>query len=183
MRLIRRALVVAAVVLAGAAAPDPALASCIQQTLTEQAAGAEVIAVGVVAETRQTFVAAGGVIRFRPERVLKGTLTREVQVYLGPSHGGAVTSVDYTAVVRGERHTLYLRAASDGSYETSACAGSHAGAQTADEEKALGAGTLVAAASDDAGAPPALIAALVVLVALALIAIAFGIRRRRARAL
>lgn len=182
MRLLRRALViVVAAVAVGAAAPAPALASCIQQSLTEQAAGAGVIAVGVVTETRQTFAAAGGVIRFRPERVLKGALTREVQVYLGPSHGGAVTSVDYTAVVRGERHTLYLRATDDGSYETSACAGSHGGGPTADEEKAFGAGTLVAAVSEDAGPPPVLVGAVAALVALAAVAVAFGLRRRTAR--
>jgi hypothetical protein len=90
----------------------PALASCVRQTTAEAAGNAEVVAVGVVTETRQTFVAASGVIRFRPERVLKGTLTSEIQVYLGPTHGGAITSVDYTAVVRGEHHTLYLRATS-----------------------------------------------------------------------
>ena len=177
-RVARSLLLALAVVLLGAVAPQPALASCVQQTVAEQAAAAAVVAVGVVTETRQTFVAAGGVIRFRPERVLKGTLTNEVQVYLGPSHGGAITSVDYTAVVRGERHTLYLRATSDGSYETSSCTGSHVGAQTADEEKALGAGTLVAAASEET-ASPALIAALATLVVLALLAIAFGMRRAR----
>lgn len=166
------------VALLTAGAPTAALASCIQQTVSEQAAAAEVIAVGVVTGTRQTFVAAGGVIQFRPERVLKGTLTKEIQVYLGPSHGGAITSVDYTAVVRGERHTLYLRATTDGSYETSSCAGSHQGAQTADEEKILGSGTLVAAASDTTTSP-LLIAALATIIGLAAIAIALGMRRAR----
>ena len=156
----------------------PALASCLQQTTAEAAASAKVVAVGVVTETRQTFVAAGGVIRFLPERVLKGTLTREVQVYLGPTHGGAISSVDYTAVIRGERHTLYLRATTDGSYETSACTGSHAGAQTSDEEKVLGAGTLVAAASETSPSP-AIAAAILTLSVLAVIAIALGIRRGR----
>ena len=112
--------------------------------------------------------------------MLKGSLTSEVQVYLGPTHGGAPSSVDYTAVINGERHTLYLRATGDGSYETSACAGSHVGAQTADEEKALGTGTLVAAASADA-LPPALVAVIVTLIGLALVAIALGMRRGAAR--
>jgi len=179
MRVLARALVLSTVVLvAGAVAPTAALASCVQQTVSEQAAAAEVIAVGVVTETRQTFVAASGVIRFRPERVLKGTLTKEIQVYLGPTHGGAPTSVDYTAVSSGERHTLYLRATSDGSYETSSCSGSHPGAQTADEEKILGTGTLVAAVSEQATSP-LLIAALATVVALAAIAIALGMRRAR----
>jgi hypothetical protein len=181
MKTLARGLLVAlAIALPGAIAPGVALASCLQQTVAEQAANAEVVVVGVVTETRQTFVAAGGVIRFRPERVFKGSLTSEVQVYLGPSHGGPPTSVDYTAVINGERHTLYLRATTDGSYETSACAGSHAGGQTADEEKVLGTGTLVAAASADA-IPPALVAALVTLIGLALIAIALGMRRGAAR--
>jgi hypothetical protein len=181
MKTVARALLVAlALALPGAVAPGVALASCLQQTVAEQAAAAEVIVVGVVTETRQTFVAAGGVIRFRPERVLKGSLTSEVQVYLGPSRGGPPTSVDYTAVVSGERHTMYLRATSDGSYETNACAGSHVGAQTADEEKVLGTGTLVAAASTDA-LPPALVAAIVTLIGLALVAIAIGMRRGAAR--
>ena len=182
MRLLSRSLALALVLLAAsAAAPATALASCVQQSISEQAAAAEVVAVGVVTETRQTFVAASGVIRFRPERVLKGTLTKEIQVYLGPTHGGAITSVDYTAVIKGERHTLYLRATSDGSYETSVCTGSHQGAATADEEKILGTGTLVAAASD-ATISPVLIAALATIGVLALVAVALGMRRARRRA-
>ena len=171
MALLRRALVLAsglalALPLSGAVA----LASCAQQDLATQAAAADVIVVGTVTETRQTFVAAGGAIRFRPERVLKGTLTREVQVYLSPSRGGAITSVDYGAVVRGERHTLYLRDAGDGSYETNACGGSHVGEPTADEAKLLGAGTLVAGATDPALSPVTL-AAIALAVAIAAFAI------------
>lgn len=147
-----------------------ALASCAQQDVAAQIAGADVIVVGTITETRQTFAAAGGPIRFRPERLLKGTLAREVQVYLGPSRGGAVTSVDYTAVVRGERHTLYIRDAGDGSYETNACSGSHVGEPTADEAKLLGAGTLVAGATDPALSPVTL-AAIALAVAIAAFAI------------
>ena len=156
-----------------------AVASCAQSTPAEQAGRAEVIAVGTVVETRQTFIAAGGVIRFRPERVLKGTLTSVVQVYLGPSHGGnGVTSVDYTAVVRGEQHTLYLRAAGDGSYETDSCSGSHPGGPTNDEERAFGAGTLVAAANDETTSP-LVIGAVVLLVALAAGLVLFRARQTR----
>lgn len=171
MALLRRTILgLAAAVLLLPFTSAVALGSCIQQTLDEQAKGAEVIVVGTVTETRQTFVAAGGVIKFRPERLLKGALTKEAQVYLGPSHGGAITSVDYTAVVRGERHTLYLRDAGDGSYETSACSGSHVGEPTADEEKLLGAGTLVAGATDPALSPVTL-AAIVLVVAIAAVAV------------
>jgi hypothetical protein len=181
MKTLARGLLVAlALALTGAVAPSAALALCAQQTVAEQAAAAEVVVVGLVTETRQTFVAAGGVIRFRPERVLKGSLTTEVEVYLGPSRGGPPTSVDYTAVINGERHTLYLRATTDGSYETSACTGSHVGAQTADEEKVVGTGTLVAAASADAMAP-ALVAAIVTLIGLAVVAIGIGVRRGATR--
>ena len=148
-----------------------AIASCAQLDLAAQVAGAEVVVVGTVSETRQTFAAAGGVIKFRPERMLKGTLTKEVQVYLGPTHGGnGVTSVDYTAVVRGERHTLYLRDAGDGSYETNSCSGSHPGAPTADEEKLLGAGTVIDVPSE-AALSPVSIAAIALVVAIAALAI------------
>ena len=176
MRILCVALLLAAALLG--AVPTAALASCVRETTADQAARAQVVAVGVVTGTRQTFVAAGGVIQFRPERVLKGTLTGEVQVYLGPSHGGAITSVDYTAVVRGERHTLYLRATTDGSYETDSCSGSHAGDATATEESTLGKGTRVADANDVASSP-ALAASLITLSLLALVAIALGVRRSR----
>ncbi len=179
MVLSRRALpLVVALTLLAPLGPDVALASCLQESIADQAARAEVIAINTITETRQTFVAASGVIRFRPERVLKGSLSREVQVYLGPTHGGAITSVDYSAVTRGERQTLYLRAVDDGSYETNACSGSHAGGTTADEEKALGKGTLVAAASDE---PLSWILPVGALLVLALAAAALvAVRRRRA---
>lgn len=156
-----------------------ALASCVQPDAAAQVADAQIIAVGKVTETRQTFAAAGGVITFRPERVLKGTLTKEIQVYLGPGRGGAITSVDYTAVVRGERHTLYLRDAGDGAYETNGCSGSHVGEPTADEQKLLGAGTLVAAAGEDALSGVTLVA-IAVAIALAALAIIRALRGRRA---
>jgi hypothetical protein len=154
------------------------LASCVQETVADQAARAEVIAMGTVTQTRQTFVAASGVIGFRPERVLKGSLSRDIQVYLGPTHGGAVTSVDYTAVVKGELHTLYLRAVDDGSYETSACSGSHTGALTVDEERLLGTGTIVSVTSADTMSP-AIVVAIAALVALATAAILLRAWRAR----
>lgn len=160
-----------------AGTPVAALASCLPPSLPDQIARAEVIVYGTVTETRQTFAPAGGTIKFRPERVLKGTLTSVVEVHLGPSRGGAVTSVDYTAATRGEGHTLYLRRADGGAYETDACSGSHPGAPTAEEEKALGGGTLVAAASED-GPSPALVAALVALMALAGVVAALALRGR-----
>jgi hypothetical protein len=147
-----------------------AIASCVQQDTAAQIVGAEVVAVGTVTETRQTFATAGGVIKFRPERLLKGTLTKEVQVYLGPGHGGAITSVDYPAVVRGERHTLYLRDARDGSFETNGCSGSHPGEPTVDEEKLLGSGTTVDLPSDTP-LSPVTIAAIALVAAIATAAV------------
>ncbi|MDP9253215.1 MAG: hypothetical protein M3O80_09435 [Chloroflexota bacterium] len=141
MRALVRALVVPAVLLAAIWASSPALASCVQSNVAERAALAEVVVYGTVTETRQTFAAAGGVIRFRPDRFLKGTLPGEVEVRLGPSNGGAVTSVDYQAATRGEAHTLYLRSAGNGAWQTDACSGSHAGAPTTEESALFGTGT------------------------------------------
>jgi hypothetical protein len=117
-----------------------AAASCVQATVVERAAMAEVVVYGTVTETRQTFAAAGGVIRFRADRFLKGRLPGEVEVFLGPSRGGGITSVDYRAVQRSEAHTLYLRSAGNGSWETNSCSGSHVGAPTAEERALFGAG-------------------------------------------
>lgn len=181
MALVRRALLTMfALAFALPLGGSVAVASCIQEDAAAQIARADVIAVGTVSETRQTFLAAGGVIRFRPERVLKGALTKEVQVYLGPSHGSGVTSVDYTAVVRGERHTLYLREAGDGSFETSACSGSHAGESTANEEKLLGTGTLVAGATDPALSPLTIAAVALVAIVAAIAVIRVFMGRRAA---
>ena len=167
MLILRRALLVSVLVLcATPMGGGVAIASCAQETPAAQAGRADVIAVGTVIETRQTFAAAGGVIRFRPERLLKGTLTSAVQVYLGPTHGGAITSVDYSVVVRSEQHTLYLKAVEDGSYETNSCSGSHGGGPTADEETLFGAGTLVTVSGDE-GTSPLIIAAVVVLIGIA----------------
>jgi hypothetical protein len=139
---VRRLLAVLAITIAMAwLVQATAAASCVQTVVAERAAMAEVVVYGTVTETRQTFAPAGGVIRFQPTRFLKGTLPGEVEVFLGPSRGGAVTSVDYTAVVTGEAHTLYLRSAGNGAWETNACSGSHAGAPTAEETAFFGTGS------------------------------------------
>jgi len=132
-------------------AASPAVASCVQTTVAERAALAEVVVYGTVTGIRQTFAPASGVIRFQPERFLKGTLPGEVEVFLGPTKGGPITSVDYEAVVRGgadraPTHTLYLRAAGDGAWQTDACSGSHVGGPTPEEGTFFGTG---------ASAPPA----------------------------
>ena len=162
-----------AVVIAGLL-PVAAVASCIQTTVAERAAMADVVVYGTVTETRQTFVAAGGVIRFRPERFLKGTFPGEVEVYLGPSKGGAVTSVDYQAALRGEAHTLYLRAAGNNTWQTDACSGSHSGAPLAEETLLFGTGVTAPPTAPSDNTPLALGA-----VAIAAIAVAAALFVRR----
>ena len=122
-------------------AASPAVASCVQTTVAERAALGEVVVYGTVTETRQTFAPASGVIRFQPQRFLKGTLPGETQVFLGPTKGGPITSVDYEAVIRGEAHTLYLRSAENGAWQTDVCSGSHVGAPTPEESTFFGTGT------------------------------------------
>jgi hypothetical protein len=173
-QILRAVLVTLAVLSCASAASSPALVSCVQTTVVDRASLAEVVVYGTVTETRQTFAPASGVIRFRPERFLKGTLTGEVEVYLGPTKGGAITSVDYEAARRGEAHTLYLRSAGNGSWQTDACSGSHVGAPNPEETSFFGAGS---------GAPPsapkdnALLA--VVAVAIAMLALAGALFARR----
>ena len=167
MRTLARALVLPAVLIGAVWSASSAAASCIQQSPREQAEAAEVVAYGTVTETRQTFAPASGVIRFLPQRLLKGTLPGEVQVYLGPTKGGAITSVDYEAVTRGQGHTLYLRSAGDGSWETNACSGSHAGQPSLSELAFLGAGTVVPPPPPTDYRPLMIAGALVVAVAIA----------------
>jgi hypothetical protein len=170
-----RALVFAAVLFGMSWGSSTALASCVQTSPREQADAADVVAYGTVIETRQTFAPASGVIRFRPERILKGTLSGEIEVYLGPTKGGPITSVDYEAVTRGQRHTLYLRSSADGSWQTDACTGSHAGQPFITELAYLGSGTVVP--------PPqpvdnnALVIGLIAVVGVALMAFLLVIRR------
>jgi hypothetical protein len=167
VRTLARPLLFAAVLLGMGWASSPALASCLQTTVAERAALAEVVVYGTVTETRQTFAPASGVIRFRPERFLKGTLPGEVEVYLGPTKGGAITSVDYSAVIRGEAHTLYLKAAGNGAWQTDACAGSHVGAPTAEEASFFGTGTTAPPAAPKDNTPLALGALVIAAIALA----------------
>jgi hypothetical protein len=141
VRVLGRLLMLPLLLIGMSVAASPALGSCLQVTVAEAGALAEVIVYGTVTETRQTFAPASGVIRFQPVRFLKGSLPGEVEVYLGPSRGGAISSVDYTAVVRGEAHTLYLRSAGNGAWETNACSGSHVGAPTPEESTLFGTGT------------------------------------------
>jgi hypothetical protein len=136
-----RLLGVVALAIGLAGLPTSAAASCAQTSLSDRAGLADVVVYGTVTETRQTFAAASPVIRFRPERFLKGTLPGDVEVYLGPTKGGAITSVDYAAVQRGEAHTLYLRSAGSGSWQTDACSGSHVGAPLSEETSFFGAGS------------------------------------------
>ncbi|HEV8669617.1 MAG TPA: hypothetical protein VGS01_02660 [Candidatus Limnocylindria bacterium] len=136
-----RALVLPTALVGVLAVPTSALGSCVQTSVAERAALADVVAYGTITEIRQTFAPASGVIRFRPERLLKGTLPGEVQVFLGPTKGGAITSVDYEAARRGETHTMYLRASEGGSWQTDACSGSHVGAPTTEESVVFGTGT------------------------------------------
>jgi hypothetical protein len=174
MRISKIVGVVALAMVMFATFPTVAAASCARSTVTERAAQAEVVVYGTVTETRQTFAAAGGVIRFRPERFLKGTLSGEVEVYLGPSRGGAITSVDYQAAERGHVHTLYLRSAANGTWETNACSGSHEGAPTADESALFGAGSPAPPAAPNDNMPLVLAA-----VALAVIGLAAALIARR----
>ena len=154
--------------------PATAAASCLQTTVAQNAALADVVVYGTVTETRQTFAPAGGVIRFRGDRFLKGTLPGEVEVYLGPSRGGAITSVDYEAVQRGQAHTLYLRAASSGAWETNACSGSHVGEPMAEESALFGAGNPAPPAGPRDTTPLAIGA-----IAIAIIALAAALVARR----
>lgn len=165
------AVVASAVALLGLL-PATAAASCLQMTVAERAAVAEVVVYGTVTETRQTFAPAGGVIRFTPERFLTGTLPGEVEVYLGPSKGGPITSVDYEAVRRGEAHTLYLRAAGNGAWQTDVCSGSHVGAPTTEEGAFFGTGSAGPPTAPTDNMPLVLGAAAVALIAIAAVFVA-----------
>jgi hypothetical protein len=156
-------------------AASPALASCLQVTVAEAGALAEVVVYGTVTETRQTFAPASGVIRFQPVRFLKGTLPGEVEVYLGPSRGGPISSVDYTAVVTGEAHTLYLRSAGNGAWETNACSGSHVGVPTPEETAFFGTGSSAPPAAPKDNMPFVLGAVAVAVIALTTVLV---VRRR-----
>lgn len=114
-------------------------ASCIQQTLAEQAERADVVAFGRVSGSS-----------FEIHQVLKGQASGTIQVRFGEGGPGVVTSVDYMAT-NGD-HTLYLER--DGAaYSTNACSGSHQGVPTAEERAYLGVGE--APVTTSGGAVPA----------------------------
>lgn len=140
-------------------------ASCIQQTLAEQAERADVVAFGRVSGNS-----------FEIRQVLKGQAGGTVQVRFGEGGPGVVTSVDY--MNEPGDHTLYLRRDGSG-YATNACSGSHPGVPTGDERAFFGAGEVATSDGGSAasGGPVGLAAGLIAasLVALALIKL-----RRRA---
>jgi hypothetical protein len=156
-------------------AASSAVASCVQTTVAERAALAEVVVYGTVTETRQTFAPASGVIRFQAQRFLKGTLPGEVEVFLGPTRGGPITSVDYEAVVRGEAHTLYLRSAENGAWQTDVCSGCHVGAPTPEESTFFGTGTSAPPAAPVNNMPFVIAAVAIAVIALATVLV---VRRR-----
>ena len=172
------AVVALGIALAGLS-PATAHASCVQTTVAERAALAEVVVYGTVTETRQTFAPASGVIRFRPERFLKGTLPGEVEVFLGPTKGGPITSVDYEAVVRGESHTLYLRSAGNDAWQTDVCSGSHLGVPTPEETAVFGGSTAAPPPAPPGDSTLFVLGALGV-AAVAVAALALFVRRRHA---
>ena len=175
VRALGRLLLVPLLLVGVSAMASPALASCLQITVAEAGALAEVVVYGTVTETRQTFAPASGVIRFQPVRFLKGTLPGEVEVFLGPSRGGAISSVNYTAVIRGEAHTLYLRSVGNGAWETNACSGSHVGAPTPEESTFFGTGTSAPPVAPRDNMPFVLAAVAVAVIALATVLV---VRRR-----
>ncbi|MEP6693789.1 MAG: hypothetical protein ABJB39_04025 [Chloroflexota bacterium] len=166
MTVFTRLLVLVLALIGASIGSSPALASCVQMSVAERAGLAEVVVYGTVTETRQTFAPASGVIGFRPERFLKGTLPGEVQIYLGPTKGGAITSVDYQAAQRGEAHTLYLRSSDQGAWLTDACSGSHPGAPTPEETAFFGTGTAAPPAAPKDNTPLAAGALIIAAIAL-----------------
>ena len=190
MRLMRLAVVLTASVAALVAGPvAAALASCAPPvTVEEHAKRADAIVYGRITgfEGGGPLGPQGRVATVEVQRVLKGSVAARIGAALGPGageQGGPVaTSVDYQAQ-SGTDHTLYLRRTQSG-YETDACAGSHPGAPTAQEERVLGSGGPPqpapaggAAPSPDAG----VVAALVALLALAAAAAAVVYARRTTR--
>jgi hypothetical protein len=116
------------------------LASCVGPNLADQIARADVVAYGtVVRPIGLPLFPPARTIKFRVDRVLKGTAQLEMDVTIGPG-GTAVTSVDYQAD-DGTAHTLYLRRTGD-AFATDACSGSHPGQPNAEETALLGEGGL-----------------------------------------
>lgn len=134
------------VMLALAFGHSPADASCAPPApLAENAARAVAVVYGRVASE------GAGTVTLTVDRVLKGTASSPLVVFLGPGRaapGGPMvfTSVDYNAEL-GTDHVLYLIRGADGQLETSACIGSHAGSPTTEELAFFGAGASPAPAT------------------------------------
>lgn len=124
----------------------PALASCIQQSVSEQAGRADAVVYVRVLSLEGSPVGPPSRFAFvQVERVLKGSVADRIGVGLGPGSeaGGAggpvATSIDYQ-MQRGTDHTLYLKQHAPAGYTTDACTGSHPGPPNAEEEGIFGAG-------------------------------------------
>ncbi|HET8567624.1 MAG TPA: hypothetical protein VFM93_01395 [Candidatus Limnocylindria bacterium] len=116
-------------------------ASCVEETLRERIARADVVAhgavVGLEGGDRRSLIV-------QVDRTYKGTAPAVIFVAAGPrGEGGALTgvatSVDYDAPV-GSEHTLFLKQHSPAGFSTDACSGSHPGGPSAEERAALGEG-------------------------------------------
>jgi hypothetical protein len=173
MRRVVTALALAA--MAALPAGSPALASCIQQSVGEQVARADVIAYGAVSRGVQLLMfPPSRQVQFDVQRVYKGDVAGRITVAIGPTDAAA-TSVDYAA--EDGLHTLYLRRTGN-AFATDACSGSHPGAPNAEENSLFGSGRAVLPVSPAAEwVVPALIT---LVVSLGLVALVL-FRRRPAR--
>jgi hypothetical protein len=169
--------IVAALVLAAAALPagSPAFASCIQQSVGEQVARADVIAYGTVSRGIQLLMfPPSRQFQFDVQRIYKGDIAGRITVAIGPTDAAA-TSVDYAA--EDGPHTLYLHLTGN-AFATNACSGSHPGPPNAEENTLFGTGRAALPASPAVEwLVPAVIA---LVVSLGLVALVL-FRRRPAR--
>lgn len=108
-------------------AAGSAVASCLVESVADQAQRAELIAYGRLNGDR-----------FEIRQVLKGTGSGTITVRLGPEKG-AITSIDYMTA-DGTDNTLYLWL-EDGEWVTNSCSGSHPGAPTPEEREYFELGT------------------------------------------
>jgi hypothetical protein len=117
-RVVILGLALTSLVLAASAA-----ASCVQMTVAQQRARADVIFDGVALDG----ATATGIERFRVVRYRKGTGPRIVRLRTGrkrfPGGGGVVTSVSINAA-RGQTWRIYARRLRSGLLETNICDGS-----------------------------------------------------------
>jgi hypothetical protein len=105
----------------------PVAASCAPPaSIADNAARASAVVHGTVTDTGQ------GAFTLGIDQVFKGQVGTPLRIFVGPSRGAALTSVDYSAA-SGSNHMLYLIRGTDGELETNACIGSHPGPVTPDE--------------------------------------------------